>query len=305
MPINTSVRTKDPYTGTAKMADANQFIAVFGFIGLHELKSAFETSGDQPKKPGRKADFPPLALVACLTGARITGSVASAVNLLHKDEHLWEQCADAYEQRSGVRLPPAPPTYDQVRGMRDRIAADPDLLARIQQRFREIAVGQARLQGNLRPGVEPNGAQPLEAHAVYGDGTIIAEYSDVRVVQDPVTKKGVVIGSRATNPEQARVQRTVSDTKQDDKDSRGLNMVALHTWTTSGRVTLGTAVALGAEAWAAMDLIESLHKIAGDGIHSLIYDRAITGWHVDALMANCRIQVIGKAVGVGSRKAVS
>jgi hypothetical protein len=176
-------------------------------------------------------------------------------------------------------------------------------MTRLQLRFRELAVGQARAHGNLLPGVSPDGANPLAAHAIYGDGTIIAKYSDVRRITDQATGEIFLIGSRAKDPDRARIQELASDTSEDQKVSNGLNMVTMHTWTPDGRVTLGTGVALGGEAWAALELAESLNELADDGIHSLIYDRAITGWHIDHLMANCRIQVIGKAVGAKSQNS--
>lgn len=307
MPINPNVRTRNHLTGGSKMTPGDQITAIFEFLGLHEMAPVFErpaaTDGAPKPRRGRQAAYPPIALLAVLAAARATGSLTSAIALLHKDRQLWERCVTAFEQRSGVRLPPIPPTRDQVLALRDKIVDDPSLLAGLQLRFRVLAVGQARLQGNLTKGVEPNGADPQEAHTIYGDGTIIAKYSDVRHFVDPATGEVHILGSRAKDPNRARIQELASDTSEDQKVSNGLNMVAMHTWTPSGRVTLGTAVALGGEAWAALELAESLHEIAGDGIHSLVYDRAITGWHVDHLMANCRIQVIGKAVGASSQQA--
>ncbi|WP_210503024.1 hypothetical protein [Nocardioides xinjiangensis] len=226
--------------------------------------------------------------------------------MLHDDNALWERCVEAFEQRSGLRLPPVAPTRDQVVYFRDQLAVAPDQMEDLQRTFRGLAIGQARMLGNLRTGQEPNWADPLESHVVYG--TVIAKYSDVREVVHPATGEVTVLGSRAKHPAMARIQRFASAFDEDGKQGQvpdGLNMVAMHTRTTSGRVTLGTAVALGGEAWAAMELIESLHEIAGDGIHSLVYDRAITGWHVDSLMANQRIQVIGKAVGATSEQPAS
>lgn len=311
MPINTNVRSRNHLTGASKEIAAKQIVNLFGFIGLHELAPVFEPqpqpeagAGEAPKrKRGRKAAYPPISLLATLASGRATGSLTSALALLHEDRELWARCATAYAQRSGVQLPPLPPTRDQVIHFRDRLTGDRALMERLQLRFRRLAVGQARRQGNLLTGITPNGADPLEAHAIYGDGTVIAKYSDVREITDPITGERIVMGGRAKDSNHARIQRTVSDTlTEDNKNTNGLNMVAMHTWTTGGRITLGTGVALGGEAWAALELIESIHGIAGDGIHSVIYDRALTGWHVDHLMANLRIQVIGKAVGASSSR---
>jgi hypothetical protein len=310
MPINPTARSRSQITGSSRKADPEQIAGIFGFIGLHELAPVFtnwpprKNPADHPR--GRRSPYPPLALLATLASARVTGSLTSSLALLHHDGQLWKRCVDAFEQRSKVRLPPTAPNRDQVTHFRNTLTADPGHCELLQMTFRRLAVGQARCQGNLRTGVEPDWANPLEAHAIYGDGTVIAKYSDVHMGKDPATGNDVVLGSRAKDPARARIQRFTYDPREDHKEGavpNGLNMVAMHTWTPSGRVTLGTAVALRGEAWAAMDLADSLHEIAGDGIHSLIYDRAITGWHVDALMANCRIQVIGKAVGAPSEDA--
>lgn len=332
MPNDTNARNRDTATGSAKKDDHSQIVDLFGFIGLHELADVFkpdpeleaepelgaepeagegdgaeagDADGEPTRRRGRSCAYPEVALLAVLASGRVTGSLTSALQALHGNPELWQKCVAAYLQRSGVTLPPVPPTRDQVIYLRDRLARDEALMGRLQLRFRRLAVGQAKHQGNLRPGVVPNGADPQEAHIIYGDGTVIAKYSEVREVTDPASGKKVVVGGRAKSSARARIQRTVSDTviEDDKKGTSGLNMVAMHTYTKAGRITLGTGVALGGEAWAALELIESLHEIAGDGIHSVIYDRALTGWHVEHLMANHRIQVIGKGVAASNSRA--
>jgi hypothetical protein len=305
MPINTKTRARDTTTGTSKMAPGDQMVALFGFIGLHGCRPALEglMAEAGSGRRGRKSPYQPLALLATLGAARAAGSLAMALKMLNDEPGLWDRCNDAYEARCGSRLPPVPPTREQVRYLRDLIIKSPETLNQLQRVFRRVAVGQAQQMGNLVAGVEPDGAAPNGAHLIYGDGTNIAKYTDVREVVHPITGEIVVVGSRATDPTRARIQRLSTDTREDDKTRSGLNMVSMHTWTSAGRVVLGTAVALGAEQWAALDLAEQLHHLAGDGIHGLIYDRAVTGWQVDHLMANHRIQVIGKAVGAGSDRS--
>src|SRR5690606_16760786 len=95
----------------------------------------------------------------------------------------------------------------------------------------------------------------------------------------------------------ARVVKTLTDTRADGKEQlRGLNMVGVYTWTDAGRLVLGTRVALGAEQWAALELIEEVFRFAKDGMHGVIWDRVITGWLVDYLMATMRLQTVGKPV---------
>ncbi|WP_028650212.1 hypothetical protein [Nocardioides halotolerans] len=305
MPINPDVRSRDNATGSSRMTNSDQIVALHGFIGLHQLAPVFEPAAatNPVKSRGRKAAYPPTAMLAALAAGRVTSSLTSALALLHAEGDLWQRCRAAFEQRSGICLPMAPPTRDQVIYFRDNLVKNSSLMLQLQLRFRMLAIGQARHQGNLEAGVQPNGADPLWTHFIYGDGTVIAKYSDVREVIDQTTGEKFFVGSRAQDPGRARVQRTSSDTATEDyKDTNGLNMVAMHTWTASGRITLGTGVALGGEAWAALEIIESLQQIAGDGIHAVVYDRALTGWHIVHLMANHRIQVISKAVAASTAR---
>lgn len=303
-----STRTRRNVSGTNREIDTDQMVALFGFIGLHECGTALECLNSPPRlgRRGRKAAYPATALLATLASARVAGSLAAALQLLHNDKTLWQRCGEAYYARNGTALPVVPPSRDQVVYLRDLLIKDPENLGRLQAAFRRVAVGQARLLGNLLPGKQPDWSAPLEEHAIYGDGTNIAKYSEVREILIP-TRDGdpqkVLVGSRASKGKPI-IQRVATDTSEDDKETNGLNMVAIHTWTSAGRVTLGTAVALGAEQWAALEIVEAIHDLAGDGVHSLIYDRAITGWQVGHLMGNLRVQVIGKDVA-GKKQATA
>ena len=64
MPINTTVRARDTATGTSKMSPADQMVALFGFIGLHECAPPLEGLTAQAGRRGRKSPYPPLALLA-------------------------------------------------------------------------------------------------------------------------------------------------------------------------------------------------------------------------------------------------
>lgn len=292
MPIAPQHRRKDP-AGTSKATDSRQVIDLFGFIGIHQLGSVLSCMSREGGK-GRRSSYPPTVLFACLVAARVATSQAEALKITRTH---WEECRTRYSSRCGVALPRVPPNYEQVKYFRKQLLARPGLLEQLQQQFQLLAIGQARHLGNLLTGVAPDWANPDPAHSIYGDGTVIAPASNVRVIVHPITGEISLLGSRAGSLQTARIQRVVSDTSQDDKDVRGLMMVALHTWTRAGRVVLGTGTALGAEVWTALDLTDSIHAKAGEGIHTLIYDRAITGRSVDYLMGALRIQVLSKAVG--------
>jgi hypothetical protein len=164
----------------------------------------------------------------------------------------------------------------------------------------------ARRLGNLVSGYEPDWAAPDARHTIYGDGTYLTPYSDVRAVRDPITGEIHYLGSRATQrpARLAREKELTKSTLDDKAHLRGINHVALYTWTGSGRVVLTTGQAFGAESTEALRLIDQIAELAGDGIHTLVYDRAITGWIVDYLMARHRIQTIGKGVARAATSAL-
>lgn len=166
------------------------------------------------------------------------------------------------------------------------------LLADLRSAFIGASVRQAQLSGNLLAGVTPDWSEPADAHLIFGDGTISKPFSDVVAFIHPVSGKKVHSGSRATR-RAARVQVTHREKGADEKPERGINVVSMHTRTEWGRVVLGVDTELRAEAWTALDLIEQIATAAGDGVHSVVYDGAITGWHVAYLLATYRIQVFG------------
>ncbi|MFY0409025.1 hypothetical protein [Solicola sp. PLA-1-18] len=281
--------------GTSKIVDPEQLKNLFRFPTLYALGDLVTEALTRHGR-GRKP-YPYTALLIIVVAARVTASLPEALKML-RDPALWEECSDRYASYTGgQRLPMNPPTRAQVTFFRDQITTHPTLLADLQTEFQRNSIRQAQHLGNLKTDVAPDWSEPHEQNLVYGDGTILAPYSDVYTVTHPRTGESIVMGSRAKSPASARIQTVLSRTEEDDKRTRGINFVAMHTWTRKGRVVLGTASALHAESWAALDLLDTLAATAAGGIHTLVYDRAITGWHVDYLMAKHRVQVIGKAVG--------
>lgn len=295
MPYAPETRRRDR-AGTSKISDLDQLVDLFWFPTIYQLGEVIEPALDRTRTRGRRPSYSASCLLATVAGSRIFASAAEALKTM-ANPVIWEQCAQGYLELSGEPLPTVAPSYDQVQHFRQRLLEVPGLMGEVQDRFRRLAVAQARQHGNLTRGIEPRWDQHIPAHAVYGDGVVIKPFSDVRSQLHPVTGETVVVGSRAKTPKAARVQMVTSDLSEDDKAQlRGINYVALHTWTSAGRVVLGTASALGAEQWAALELAESLAEIAGGSIHSLIWDKAVTGWLVDYLMSAHRVQVLGKGV---------
>lgn len=162
-----------------------------------------------------------------VVAARITGSLASAILLVAVPAN-WEQIRSAYSGHLRRRpagswpnvptvLPPVAPNRDQVVYLRDRIAASPRLMEMLTIKFTARAIATAQSLGNLKPDVEPDWAHPVAEHMIYGDGTILAPYSDVMEVRHPATGELFAMGSRAKSHAKARIARHRSRTEEDGK----------------------------------------------------------------------------------------
>ena len=291
-------------TGTARRADVEQMINLFQYPGLITLGRALDESDTNHKEArGRKALYSPRLLLAVAACARITGSVASALSTLG-DGDTWARCMAAYSRMPDAEsVPDAPPTRDHIMYWYKKVAKRPGLIRALEEAFTDVSVRQARSLGNLPSGREPKWADVDVRHLIEGDGTIVKSFSDVREVTNPRTGKTMLIGSRAREDKNARIQREVRLMGEDGKSASGINFVSFRTRTPFGSIVLGVRSELGAEQWAALDLIDLIVAHAGDGVHTVVYDGALTGWHVDYLMANHRIQVLGKIAASSGSEA--
>jgi hypothetical protein len=287
-------------TGTTRRSEDDRIVALFGFPGLTHLSEALDRHRAAKDPRGRKAHFPALALLATAACARITGSQAAATTALKKPE-LWARCQEAFYALTEVELPDRPPTLDHVREFRKQVTQRTETLDDLSEAFTAAATGQARHLGNLARGVAPDWAEPDEAHVIFGDGTIVARYSDAEVIVCPVTGRKILTGSRAKDPKSAKIQREFRISGADDKNSAGINHVGMHTRTEYGPIVLATDIELGAEQWTALDLLDRVVRHAGDGVHTLVYDGAVTGWAVEYAMARHGIQVMGKIPAASSK----
>jgi hypothetical protein len=282
-------------TGTARRADAEQMVSLFQYPGLITLGRALdESDADYKDARGRKALYSPRLLLAVAACARVSGSVASALSTLG-DGDTWARCMAAYSRMPDAEsVPDAPPTRDHIVYWYKKVAQRAGLIRALEESFTDVSVRQARSLGNLPTSREPKWADVDVLHLIEGDGTIVKPFSDVREVINPLTKKTMLIGSRAREDKNAKIQREVRLMGSDGKSASGINFVSFRTRTPFGSIVLGVRSELGAEQWAALDLIDQIVSHAADGVHTVVYDGALTGWHVDYLMANHRIQVLGK-----------
>lgn len=311
-PVMTAQST-NPITGSSKQSELNELQDLLEWPGLYRLADAIDEYRDNLRRSsaGVRQKYPTSILLFTAWAARITGSLASAIATLDDDivwrhlEETWFDLTDA--ETKGLRFPPKCPDREQVRHFTRSVIANPNYGRPgfesvqhwekvLQAKLQEIAIAQAKTQGHLRDDHEVDWTRPRPENTVIGDGTVVTRLSDVEQWVDPATKEIITKGSRA------RYRPRVSggtDLAHDKKSHRyGYNMVSLHTATEHGWIVLGTGCADGAEQWAALDLVSSVAKGAGAGVHTLLYDRVFTGWLLDRMLGRYGIRVINKSVGV-------
>jgi hypothetical protein len=243
-------------TGTARRADAEQMVSLFQYPGLITLGRALdESDADYKDARGRKALYSPRLLLAVAACARVSGSVASALSTLG-DGDTWARCMAAYSRMPDAEsVPDAPPTRDHIVYWYKKVAQRAGLIRALEESFTDVSVRQARSLGNLPTSREPKWADVDVLHLIEGDGTIVKPFSDVREVINPLTKKTMLIGSRAREDKNAKIQREVRLMGSDGKSASGINFVSFRTRTPFGSIVLGVRSELGAEQWAALDPI--------------------------------------------------
>lgn len=289
-----------------KEHDNIQLIDLFGLPTTYDMGGIVDQAWARlPSDTGRKQPYPGGVVIGALAGCRIGGSALSAARLFGFGD-TWEQIRASYEAMTNgtVVLSSRPPSIDWLENVKAKVLRTKGLLDALHVGFMRCAVGQALAHGNLSRGATPTWLTNDEAHKIYGDGTVFEMYSHVKTITHPLTGAVEVVGGDAKDPARARIQRFETDTSQDDKArTRGVNHVSVHTWTPEGRVVLGLDYALGAELWPALDLVDAVVALAGDGVHTLVWDRVITGWPVDYLMGQHRIATVNKAVAASTKKA--
>lgn len=309
-PVMTTQST-NPITGTSKQSELNELQDLLEWPGLYRLADAVDEYRDKLRKSGAgvRQKYPTSILLFTAWAARITGSLASAIATLD-DDIVWRRLEDTWSdltnaETKGLRFPPKCPDREQVRHFTRSIIANPnygrpgfETVQRweefLQPKLQEIAIAQAKTQGHLLDDSEVDWTHPRPENTVIGDGTVVTRWSDVEQWTEPATGEIITRGSRAIS--RPRISDGTALTHDKKSHRHGYNMVSLHTATEHGWIVLGTGCADGAEQWAALDLIGSVAKRAGTGVHTLLYDRVFTGRLLDHMLGRHGIRVINKSV---------
>jgi len=269
-------------TGRNPVADC---LALAALPGLEQMSAAL-TSGSSSVW----GKHPESMLI--LLGARAAfGSLNAAASAL-RTTGLWEDMR-ASAARVGRVLPTRPPTENQWWHLRRR--GGHELGGPLAEAFAESAIDVARAVGLLTPR-SPRWHRPRRENVVYGDGSLIAGLSDVRV--DPET--GEVIGSRARFDGGGPGPRLGEVFIGKDGTAAGTGlpvaMVGCHGGMRWQRVVLGVDIYSDRnEVAAAMRLFEGLLARAQGTVHAVVYDGLLPGAGQQWLMRRGVVPIVPMA----------
>lgn len=336
-------------TGTSKGSELEELRALLAWPGLQQMADACDDYFSLlQQRTGGARRMPTVILLFTAAAARISGSLASAISTL-SEPAVWEMLREVWTEELDLeehQFPDFCPNRERVRSFIDRLTrieawcvecSRVDVRTRetehdckpgvphwhdfLQDRFQDVAMRQAKAQGNLHRPDDLDWAAPDLKNTVIGDGTVVTPYSDVLRVKNAL-KNGkddgdddeeedeapneIIVGSRASGARDGTArprQAPGTDLKEDGKAHlAGLNMVSMLTPTAHGWVVLGTGHASSAEQWAALDLLNSVAPRAGGGVRTLLWDRVFTGWLLDHAMGAHGIRVVNKSVGAPKKK---
>jgi hypothetical protein len=292
--------------------------AIFTYPGLYDFRDLLPGSiddtpsfddSDEPHGPrrGRSCAYPDLLLFALAICSRACSSQNAMLAELKKPGR-WVELCDLYREGldRDVDIPMIPPSDSALDRFMVRLSDEREGCRRrwlgMSERLTHVGWGTARLLGNFADGYCPvDWTRPDHRYVVIGDGTYISPFTDALRQRCEVTGEEVILGSNAKTPNRARIQEQVTDPQPDDKTARGINHVTLSTWTDYGWVVLGTDHATGGEIYPTMVLLDRLLDLAKDRVHTVVWDRVLTGWAIQNLMATRRVMVINKAVARSGR----
>lgn len=295
-----------------------RFEAIFTYPGLYDCSDLLAESIDettsfddsaprQGPRRGRSCAYPDLLLFALTICSRACTSQNAMLAELDESGR-WAELCDLYREGLGldIEIPAIPPAASALDRFMARLADKREERRRrwaaLSERLTHVGWGTARLLGNFADGYgEVDWTNPDYHYVVIGDGTYIKPFTNALRQWCPVTGEEVILGSNAKTRNRARIQEQVTDPKPDDKTARGINHVTLSTWTDFGWVVLGTDHATGGEIYPTMVLLDRLLDFAKDRVHTVVWDRVLTGWAIQDLMATRRVMVINKAVARSGR----
>lgn len=183
----------------------------------------------------------------------------------------------------------------------------PSNLERLRDEFERLTMQFAREVGQFgglkqRKSLKPRNLIKLnDRNLCTADGTYLSPFSQVSWYID---EDGNVrwLDSRADRESRAKldngeelneragkgtpkVQSIVQHSGKDYGPAAGVNHVAIITRSKYGRIVLSVERALGGEVHGALQAMDRIAPLALGGIRGLVYDKALSGWQIDYLLA--------------------
>lgn len=253
--------------------------AVVAMPGLEALATVIE----QHRKPRSGSTADPLSLLIFLIGRWVFGS-AEALESAFKYTDLWTGTLRESAARVGRYLPEEPPTYDQLRHLRDALNYDV-----YEEKSRELTVQATMLAksiGLLDANEHTRIHAPSATSVIYADGTVFSSPSSVTTGPD-----GVAQGTRAKDPANARVaERHVGKSGDTSIGGVPITLVGVHGREELKGVILGVSLyADRDEIGSSMRLLDAVITESRGGVSHVIYDRLMSGKHIRELISNNRV----------------
>lgn len=311
MPYNETTR---PF---ADLSDDDRLAAIFLFNPI----ASVQHEGLLHEVPdGALFVYPPLLQFLILMAARVFGSQNAALKALN-NPGVWDRCCDQYRRlvNKDVNVPakpPSAPVQDRyVRRLAEhRVAIDlpdgrepdevlidwnsaADPLALLSTQFTRVSLGQAFRQGQFpRDAGLPDFANPDKRCSAFGDGTWLPPYSKVVPLWDPKAMTWTYSGSRVKRGKE-RVQDVCKRYgKIDGKSVVGINNIFIGTWTDAGRVIISARQTIRGESLTATAMVEDLIAHLGDRLHTVVWDKALSGRVLHQIAARHKVAIITKPV---------
>jgi hypothetical protein len=280
------------------MGSFERLDAVLMHRAIYTIGQALE----RPRTVGRPPAHPRYTLLAFAVLGRLSRSMVRAeTDLAHPGRwrHVRQTMINA-AQFHGLDLPDpgrTPPSMHHWRRWRDDFLTTDEGLAALHEAYVPEAVALANQLGLLLPTGPGSLTHPDRTRTLYGDGTIVRPiYKPPEAIRTS-TETGVDIAY----PNKATGELLDSPLSRYDSDialfhghagpvhGHGYVSISARGPQPYQRVILTNAhiPAPGQEAATAVAMLQDLHRHVGDGAHVVIWDGAMRGVHIDAIMRRC------------------
>ena len=307
----------------ADLSPRDRVAAVFTYKWFAAIEHPAFAHVPPPVKRGRRSEYPPLMQFMVLVLSRVFASQREALNALNKDG-LWAECCTRYRAlvKTDINLPSAPPTaanmdaylhryfgiaeVSQVEGeTRTIYRPNEDALSLLRSEFTAVALAQAFKQGQipLKAGA-PDFANPDKRFTFFGDGTWVEPYSKAVRVAAGKAGKEVVLNSRAEHGRH-RVPDVCRRGKIDGKNVVGINNIFIAMWTDAGRIVVSADQTIDGENIKALAMIRELIDQLDGRVHTVVWDKALSGMVLHEFLAHHRTLILTKIVARNSNSTHS